>query len=231
MRTPRPIPDATHERTRARLLSAAGEVFADAGYRAATIRDICKRARANVAAVNYHFGDKEALYAAVLRDSYRTALDRYPPLLGVSDSAPAAQRLHAFVLSLLFRVLDQGRPAWHGKLMMRELAEASPAFAGFIEQSIQPQFELLHSIVRDVLSACAPRWKPPRTTVQRCTASIIAQCIFYKHGRPVLERMPGGVPGGRASIEELADFITQFSLSALRSLATRQPARGIGRRR
>ncbi|MGA9754367.1 MAG: TetR family transcriptional regulator, partial [Desulfobaccales bacterium] len=52
--------------TRQRLLEAAGEVFAKKGFRNTTIREICRRARANLAAVNYHFGDKERLYLAVL---------------------------------------------------------------------------------------------------------------------------------------------------------------------
>ena len=54
--------------TNGRLLAAATEVFADVGYRAATLREICRRGNANIAAVNYHFRDKEQLYMAVLPD-------------------------------------------------------------------------------------------------------------------------------------------------------------------
>ena len=61
--------------------------------------------RANVAAVSYHFGGKEDLYAAALEDCARSAIAKYPPDLGVSADAPAEKRLHAFVRSLLLRML------------------------------------------------------------------------------------------------------------------------------
>ena len=64
--------------TRQRLLQAAAEVFAARGFRQATVREICRRAQANLAAVNYHFRDKEGLYADVLEDAHRQALKKYP---------------------------------------------------------------------------------------------------------------------------------------------------------
>ena len=48
--------------TKVRLLEAAGEEFAGNGFESARIRRICERAGANLAAVNYHFGDKSQLY-------------------------------------------------------------------------------------------------------------------------------------------------------------------------
>jgi len=209
--------DAASDETRARLLSAAGEVFAERGYRAATIRDICNKARANVAAVNYHFRDKEGLYTSVLHDSYKAALAQYPPLLNTSPNAPAREQLQAFILSLLFRILDDGRPAWHGKLMMRELAEPSPALAPFVEQGVRPLFELLQNIVSDLFKEFGGARRTSKECVMRSACSIIGQCLFYKHARPVLDRLAPPPNYDRKSIEALADHIYQFSLAALRS--------------
>ena len=61
--------------TRERLLEAAGEVFAEQGYRKATIREIVRRAGANLNAVNYHFRDKAGLYQAVFEYAHGTVRD------------------------------------------------------------------------------------------------------------------------------------------------------------
>jgi len=61
-----PAVEASEEKTRDKILSAAGEVFAEQGFEGATIRAITERAGVNVAAVNYHFRDKAELYGRVV---------------------------------------------------------------------------------------------------------------------------------------------------------------------
>ena len=52
--------------TRARLLEAAEVLYAERGYDAVTLREVTRRARANLASVGYHFGSKEQLFVAAL---------------------------------------------------------------------------------------------------------------------------------------------------------------------
>jgi AcrR family transcriptional regulator len=52
--------------TKQRILDAAEHLFALEGFRGTSLRDITGRAGVNLAAVNYHFGSKEALLRAVM---------------------------------------------------------------------------------------------------------------------------------------------------------------------
>src|ERR671918_1522445 len=99
--------------TEKRLLEAAGEIFAEVGYRAATVRQICEKAAANIAAVNYHFGDKEGLYMAVLRFVPDSHAEKYPLDVGLDLNATPEQKLRAYIQALLGRIFDEGRPGWH----------------------------------------------------------------------------------------------------------------------
>src|SRR3990172_6788460 len=101
------IPRKSTSKTYNSLLSAAAEVFADKGYRDATIAEICERAMANIAAVNYHFGDKETLYREAWRYSFSESIKVHPPDGGVSGDARPEERLRGQIVALLPRVADR----------------------------------------------------------------------------------------------------------------------------
>jgi AcrR family transcriptional regulator len=197
------------------LIEAAGEVFAEQGFRAATVREICARAGANVAAVNYHFGDKERLYAEALKYAHACAILKYPPGLGLPAGAPAAERLRAFVMSFLSRILDPGRPAWHAKIMSRELAEPTAAMDVLVHEQIKPHFIHLREIVLELLGGEGA----DEETVRMCCYSVVGQCLFFHFGRPVMARLsPGGMPGMREA-PRIAEHITRVVLAGIKDIA------------
>ena len=212
-------PDPSHAETRRQLLEAAGEVFAAVGFRNATVRAICRRAGANVAAVNYHFRDKETLYREVLHYAHGKAFAKYPPLLDVPAGAPPEKKLRAFVKSFLLRIFDKGPNSWHGQLMSREMIEPTAAFDSLVEERVRPMAGLLGQIVAALLD-CPPNDE----RVRLCAFSVVSQCVFYHHCRPVLTRLFPQQPSlGPADIERLADHIAAFSLAAMKHLSKKKP--------
>jgi AcrR family transcriptional regulator len=198
--------------TRERLLEAAGEAFSRAGFRRATVREIARRARANVAAANYHFGGKEGLYGAVLERSLRAALEKHPPAGGLGADAPPEELLRAFVRSLLRRLFDDGP---HARLMSREMAEPTAALDGIVRQIIRPLYARLRGIVRALAGPGVPEER-----VRRCARSVVGQCFFYKLGEPVLRRLEGPRRWTPAELDGVADHVASFSLAGIRRAAS-----------
>jgi AcrR family transcriptional regulator len=198
--------------THRRLLDAAAEVFAESGFRSATIREICLRAEANVAAVNYHFGDKESLYREVLEDALRSMIAEYPPDLGLPPDPTPEDRLHAFVHSFLLRVLTGSKRTSLMRMMTREMVEPTTALDRLVETVQKPLFRILHGIVTDL---CGP--DAPPEVVLACAQAVVAQCLFYKQAEHVICRMGHRVPQSSDEIERLAQQITAFSLGGIRA--------------
>lgn len=220
------VPPNLPPRTRQRLLEAAGEIFAEKGFRQATVRGICARAGANVAAVNYHFRSKEGLYAAVLQYAHGCAAEKYPADVASEAFRRTApeERLRLFVGSFLRRILDEGRPAWHGKLWAREMVEPTAALDELVARAIRPQSDLLMSIIRDLLGPGASSWR-----VRACANSVVGQCLYYHFCRPVLARLDPRWNVGPDMIDGIADHVTAFSLEGVRGLAAARPRRRTAR--
>ncbi len=196
------------DQTKARLLEAAGEEFADKGFELARVRTICERAGANLAAVNYHFGDKEHLYIAVLREAHRCGLDEE-----VQDPDPKvapAERLRTFIHHFLSRVLAMNRPEdWQHRLMLREMLAPTPFSDVLVREVIRPRFERMKSLMRMIC---------PQADDRRLNAlvfSVIGQCLHYKMARGITVRLIGQTSYHELDLHFLTDHITGFCLAAL----------------
>jgi TetR/AcrR family transcriptional regulator, regulator of cefoperazone and chloramphenicol sensitivity len=199
--------------TRQRLLDAAGEVFAEKGFANATVREICQRAKANIAAVNYHFGDKEKLYAAVFADSHPKSGDLFDP--AEMAALPPEERLRVFIRNFMKHLLDPGRPSCHGRLMAREMNEPTGIFDAFVENEVRPKLVMLQEIIRDLAGGLPPR------VIAKCSMSVVGQMLHYHHARPVIKRISPIYADLDQHVEELVDQITRFSLGGIRVIADR----------
>lgn len=197
--------------TRLQLLEAAAEVFAQRGFDAATVREICDKAGANIASVNYHFRDKETLYAEVLKHALNRANAKYPAGAGLKPNASVEQRLRSFVHSFLLRIFEEGPHAWHGKLMLREMVKPTAALDALVEAEISPMAGRLQGIVREIRGN-----KATAAEVRLSAMSVVSQILFYHHCRPVVTRMFPDLKFDRREIDRLAEHITEFSLAALK---------------
>lgn len=113
--------------TRERLLASAVQVFAEKGFARASTREICQRAGANGASINYYFGDKASLYREVFRPPAQ--LTEVPPaFLGTRTSL--RDGLEAFFRPLLDLAAEQGLTAQMHALWVREQVQPT----GLVEE-------------------------------------------------------------------------------------------------
>ena len=194
---------------RSRILLAAGPVFADKGYRDATVRQICQEAGVNVAAVNYYFGDKERLYIETVKRAHHPEegpeeLLQWPP-----GTAPET-KLRDYVEAFMTRMLSKRAP-WQRQLMLREMLQPTVACRELVRTNIRARFGQLLQILGEILPPETPEYKR-----HQIGFSIIGQGMHYHVAGEVVTVLVGEEEqAGHYRIDELADHISQFSLAAM----------------
>jgi len=202
--------------TRERIADAAGEIFAERGFDGTTVRDICQRANANVAAVNYYFGDKQRLYVEAVVRAHRWRMEQ-ARLPEWTDDTPPETKLADFITTFIRRVRTGPGDTWHTKLMMREMAHPTEACAELVQSSIRPQFEILLSILRELLPE-----KTPDTQLRLTAFSIVGQCLFYHFADPVIRNLLSADEYSSLDVARLAQHIASFSLASIGRQAKRE---------
>jgi AcrR family transcriptional regulator len=200
----------TSEQTRMRLLEAAREVFSQHGFQGATVREICRRAEANGAAVNYHFGSKDGLLAEALNFAPLKAMQN----ANVKAGECPKMRLRLFIQELMLMLLDEKHPSSQCQIMARELADPTPALDKIVREAIQPMYEYLGNLVGEIAGD-----KVGKAELRRCVHSILGQCLFYRHSQPVLQRLHPKLRYDHKEIKAIAEHIAQFSMAGIEHLA------------
>ena len=199
-------------RTRDRLLQVAAEMFADRGFKKVTIREISAAAQANVAAVNYHFGDKDALYRAVVQRAIEAMRETNDLSREAGRGTPPETQLRAYIRVFLSRLTGHDRLSWIHRLMSREMEGPSEVTRLVLREVLEPRMQHLSAIVGEIAGL-----PPDDPRVMRAVLSIQGQILLF--GRPIAPRTPQLWARLLADSPVAADHIANFSIAAIRGLA------------
>jgi AcrR family transcriptional regulator len=211
-RKPRVSEPVAAASTREKLVEAAGQLFAEHGYYATTVREIVKSSGANIAAVNYHFGDKLGLYTEVLQQSVRAA--RVDAINSALDqNAPPEDILRAVIRTRLQSVARPNLQDRHFRIMVHELAQPTPALERVVNEVTRPIYKRLLELVGQISGLPS---KDEKTRL--CTHSIVGQILMYVLAGPLLMRLWPELEMTPEQVERIAEHIGDFSMTYLREL-------------
>ena len=196
------------EATPKRVIEAAGEVFAAKGFDSATVREICRRGRANLAAINYYFGDKRRLYVEAVKRAHKNRADLFP-LPQWAPGTPPAQKLREFVLTMLRRMISPEGSKWEGELLLREIAHPTEACQELVRDYIRPNFEALGCILEELMPDATPEKR------HLVGFSIVGQCLHYRVTAPVTRMLVSEGEFSGYQPEKLAAHIAEFTLRGI----------------
>ena len=199
--------------TKERILDTAEILFAQKGYQAVSVREITSAAECNLAAVNYHFGNKENLYLEVFRSRWvpraQCLQEGFRKYLASQESLSESAVVRALAKAFVDGPLSDDERLRHSQLMTREMTQPTKAFEHVAEQVIQPFFrevlERLSSVSSD---------KVGEEEMLLNIFSIFAMVLHFNFARVAVSRLTGRKydPSFRA---QLVEQITQFSLRGL----------------
>lgn len=196
--------------TKERLLDAAEKVFAQEGYRAASLRAITAAAAVNLAAVNYHYGSKRGLVEAVFARRLQTVNQaRVRGLARVRERARAGgQRPEALALIATFVEATLGRDrSGPGErnfmaLVLRSFSDTDRTVQRAFESFMKPTFEALRAAMAEALPElpAAELWWRLQFTIG---AMIRVQHL-------ALAAPDGGLPASQAPQEAAIHLLVDF---------------------
>lgn len=216
--------ESGHDETRQKLLDAAGEVFAEVGFENATVREICSRAGANIAAINYHFRDKLGLYTEVLKSAMmaqQAAAAQADPGL----SADPRAGLKALIRDWLARMSEDSKRGWLARIMAHEMSHPTLALDR-VAEAMGPNYLQFRKLVSKIIGR-----EPDATRTRMCVHSVVGQVLQYTQSRPMLQRLWPELDLDNAKQRRaIADHIVAFSLAGMEGFA-RQKSEQSNKRR
>lgn len=202
--------------TREKLIDAAIEVFAEQGYQNSTVQQIVDRAGTNIAAINYHFGDKASFYGHVV--SQALSEENCGEQADFGENLSPEEQLRTFVGWFINHAVGVNRkPSFLDSVHMQEMMNPSPVLDTIVENFIRPNHMKLRAIVTALLPDGATEQQ-----IRHHAFSVIGQCLHYKFARPVMERLYNDIDFTPEYADVLADHIVNVSIAGMRAMHGKQ---------
>jgi len=199
------------EDTKEKLLKAAIRNFSEYGYKGATIRAICDDAGVNIALVKYHFGNKLALYKAVVREVTDADAKMATLTEALNDHSEPEAALRQIIHRTLERLIAKKElPGQRLRLMMKELVNPNTMLLDEVEDAIRPVYERFLSVIGRIVNL-----PPNHSTTRLCAHSIVGQITHYVPVRLILSRLWPEMQMTPKQIFMIANHIADFSLAYL----------------
>jgi len=202
-----------NEHTRERILDEAEALFALKGYHAVSVREITGAAQCNLAAVNYHFGNKQKLYLEVYRQRWLPRAERVHQSFQdslKSEQAPSAGTVvQSLARAFLEGPLSDEERNRHLRLVVGELSQPTEAFDQVIERVFRP---LLGSLISDLRAAMPADMDQEQAVLN--AFSIMAMVLYFNLARPVIKAVLGATDGNDLQTR-LIDHLVEFSLNGI----------------
>ena len=194
--------------TRTRLLDAALAVFSEKGFDKASVRDICQRAHANIAAINYHFGDKAQLY----REVFEQLASRLQSFAQALSHDEPRQALNTYYRQLLSPLAEGERSMQVARLRAREEFEPTGLLPDMCATHLKPVHDRLVQFVCQQVGAAQAD-----AHIDRLAFSLVGMGTFYLHARPVVEALKPQLLAGDNWLDDLANQLTDQGLTLLQA--------------
>jgi AcrR family transcriptional regulator len=208
-------PKQDNPETKARILEAAEELFADRGVAGASVREVAERAAVNSALVHYYFGSKEGLYRSVFV-AVAGELAAMAALVE-SEGGTAPERLRRYIRRFsAFVISHPSRP----RLMMRELIDGAPVLRQALDEGLQPvHLRVLREIIADGVREGSIR----ELDAQLFPLTVLGMIVQFVIARPLIAKAVGPITYDDAFAERLAAHTSDVLLNGVLVAKGNQP--------
>jgi TetR/AcrR family transcriptional regulator len=198
------------EESRAAILQAAAQEFADHGIAGARTDTIAREAHVNKALLYYYFRDKETLHGAVLENAFSRLKSTVFQVL--DSDLPPRQKIMAYVGTYFdFIASNQIYPRLMQREMMRAREGKSQHFDKLVKSYFQPIFARVSELLRQGIKEGEFRNVDPAHFVP----SMVAMIVFYFSSAPVMQKIVGFNPLAPERIAERRAAVLDFISAAL----------------